>query len=242
MFRRRYRGGYLSATRHPWPSLVFLLPLLLAYEAGVLLLGGPQPDALRNGADAWMRWGLDSFGLHQLYWAPGLIIGIFLGSSWLRFWDKPEGVPAVCLGMAVESVLFALGLWAMSRELGPLLSSLGVKLSLGPKTLNRIVTFVGAGIYEELLFRLLLFFVLRFLLRLLGISSLLAAVLTTITSALLFSAAHHIGPYGEPFDRYLFLFRALAGLYFGLLYQLRGFGIAVGAHACYDVIVGVLMV
>ena len=66
--------------------------------------------------------------------------------------------------------------------------------------------------------------------------------MTTFISAVLFAAAHHIGPYGEPFDRSVFLFRALAGLYFGLLYQLRGFGVAVGTHASYDVLVGVLMV
>ena len=52
-------------------------------------------------------------------------------------------------------------------------------------------------------------------------------------------AAHHVGPYGEPFEGYNFLFRTVAGVYFALLFQLRGFGIAVGAHACYDVVVGV---
>ena len=44
-------GDYLRATRHPWPCLLFLLPLLAAYELGVHQLGGGQPDALRNGAD-----------------------------------------------------------------------------------------------------------------------------------------------------------------------------------------------
>ncbi len=244
MLMRRYPGGYLSSTRHPWPCLLFLLPLLLAYEAGVLLLGGPQAETLRNGADAWLRWGLDAFGLHQLYWAPGLIIGIFLAWSWLRVWDRPDFTLGICAGMAVESVLFAIGLWALSREIGPLLSEWGIRLSVKPtnQAVNRVVTFVGAGIYEEMLFRLLLFWVLGFFFRVIGTFSLLAAILTTITSAVLFSAAHHIGPYGEPFNRYTFFFRMLAGLYFALLYQLRGFGIAVGTHACYDVIVGVLMV
>ena len=32
-----------------------------------------------------------------------------------------------------------------------------------------------------------------------------------------------------------------AGLYFALLFRLRGFGIAVGAHALYDVMVGVVL-
>ena len=64
---------------------------------------------------------------------------------------------------------------------------------------------------------------------------------SVLTSALLFSAAHHVGPYGEAFNHSVFLFRTLAGLYFALLYQLRGFGIAVGTHTCYDVLVGVVV-
>jgi hypothetical protein len=223
--------------------LLFLIPLLVAYEAGVLWLGGAQPDSLRNGADTWLRWGLDAFGLHQLYWAPATIIIVFLGWSWLRFWDRPDRVAALWIGMAVESCIFAFGLLEMSRELRPLLTDLGIRVSVGPQSriAGRIITFVGAGIYEEVLFRLLLFFVLRSLLRLIGLPPLIAGLLTTGLSAVLFSLAHHIGPYGEPFGAYVFLFRALAGLYFGLLYQLRGFGIAVGTHASYDVLVGVLM-
>jgi membrane protease YdiL (CAAX protease family) len=240
---RRYRGGYILSTRHPWPCLLFLLPLLIVYEAGVVWLGGPQPEALRNGADTWLRWGLESFGLTQLYCAPALIAVVFLLWSVVRYLDRPDGVIGICMGMAAESVLFGLGLWALSRELGPFLDEMGIKLNVGPnpKVLGRIVTFVGAGIYEEVLFRLVLFFILRRFFRHFFFSSLVAIPLTMIASAVLFSACHHIGPYGEPFNSYVFLFRLLAGFYFALLYQLRGFGIAVGTHAFYDVLVGVLM-
>lgn len=241
---RHYRVGYLTATLHPWPCLLFLVPLLVIYEAGVVWLGGAQPQTLRNGADTWLRWGLERFGLHQLYCVPFLIVAIFLAWSWLRFWDRPVGVASICFGMALESALFALGLWALSRELGPLLEQMGIPLSLGTQQprLNRVITFVGAGIYEEVLFRLLLCFVLGFLFRQIGMPFLVSGVLTLLASAVLFAAAHHIGPYGEKFECYVFLFRSLAGLYFALLYRLRGFGIAVGTHACYDVLVGVLMV
>jgi Type II CAAX prenyl endopeptidase Rce1-like len=241
---RRFHAGYLASTQHPWPCLWFLLPLLVAYEAGVLWLGGAQPDVLRNGADAWLRWGLEVFGLHQLYWAPVLIIVIFLSWCWLRRWDNPAKLSVVWRGMVIESLLFAGGLFVSSRALGPFVGELGIHLSANgdAKTLGPIITFVGAGIYEELLFRLLLFLAVGFLLRLAGVSSWLAALLTTISSAMLFAAAHHLGPYGEAFDRSVFLFRAFAGLYFALLYQLRGFGIAVGTHTFYDLLVGVVMV
>jgi Type II CAAX prenyl endopeptidase Rce1-like len=241
---RRFHVGYLGSTLHPWPCLVFLLPLLLAYEAGVLWLGGAQPDVLRNGADAWLRWGLEAFGLHQLYWAPILIVVIFLGWSWTRRWDRPEKLAAVCRGMVIESLIFAVALFGLSRALGPLVNDLGIRLSDGTETrgIGQIITFVGAGIYEEVLFRLLFFLAIGWLVRLAGATRLLCAIIMTLASATVFAAAHHVGPYGETFDRSIFLFRVLAGSYFALLYQLRGFGIAVGTHTCYDVLVGILIV
>jgi hypothetical protein len=66
-----------------------------------------------------------------------------------------------------------------------------------------------------------------------------AALLASAGGAIGFAAAHHVGPYGEPMNPYVFLFRAIAGLYFTVLFIARGFGIAVGAHAGYDILVGV---
>src|SRR5688500_16846788 len=113
------RTPYFQATRHPWPSLVFLLPLLLAYEGGVLWLGGTDPEALRNGADAWVRWGLTRLGLPHACWPPALIAVFFLGWSLLRRGDKPYDLVGVVSGMGIETVFFALGLWGLSRALGP---------------------------------------------------------------------------------------------------------------------------
>jgi hypothetical protein len=57
---------------------------------------------------------------------------------------------------------------------------------------------------------------------------------------LLFSAAHYIGPLGDSFALYSFTFRAVAGLFFAMLFLLRGFGIAAGTHFFYDLLVGLL--
>src|SRR5665213_3226717 len=56
-------AGYFAATRHPWPCLLFLMPLLASYEGGVFWLGGAHPDALRIGADNWVRCALTAVGL-----------------------------------------------------------------------------------------------------------------------------------------------------------------------------------
>jgi membrane protease YdiL (CAAX protease family) len=235
-------GGYLGATRHPWACVLFLLPLLGAYEAGVVLAGDGQPEALRNGADTWLRWALQTLGLSPMYGAPVVLVTVLLGWSWVRRHDRPRELLATWLGMTVESVLFAAGLWCLSRTLAPLLDGLGVQLdypAADTAALEQIISFVGAGIYEETLFRLMLFSLLTVLFRQAEVP--LAALFAGLTSSLLFAAAHNLGPHGEPFAAYVFLFRTLAGLYFALVYSLRGFGIAVGAHAGYDVLVGVLV-
>jgi membrane protease YdiL (CAAX protease family) len=242
-------GSYYPATRHPWPCFLFLLPLLLLYEGGVLWLGGTEPEALRNGADAWVRWALSSFGLNQMYLPPVFLMGIFIVWSWWRRRDRPFDLLGTTTGMAIESVLFAVGLWVISRELGPFLDLLGVRLSAGEpppaiaqssleQAVGQVVTYVGAGVYEEVIFRLLLFSGLEWLLGWIAVPEPLTTLLGAVGSAAVFSAAHHFGPFGEPFNGYVFLFRTLAGLYFAVLFRLRGFGIAAGAHACYDVLIG----
>jgi membrane protease YdiL (CAAX protease family) len=230
----------VRATRHPWPCLFFLLPLLAAYEIGIVCLGGNQVAALRNGADTWLRWALEAFGIHQLYAAPILVAVVFFVWSLLRLDDRPDDLMSVCLGMAIESVVFGLALWGISRGLPELWEGLRTQVGHNSSAdgLSQVVTFVGAGIYEELLFRLLLYSGLAAILRALGAPSAIAILGAAALSATLFAAAHHVGPYGERFDDYIFVFRALAGVYFAMLYQFRGFGIAVGAHALYDVLVG----
>ncbi len=233
---------YFHATRHPWPSLLFLLPLLAAYEGGIFWLGGPQPDALRNGADAWLHWGLETVGVDFAYAPPALIALVFLGWSYAARAKRPHDLVGVVSGMVIEAVFFALGLWGLSRALGPVLDHFGIQLRVAPaKAVGQAITFIGAGIYEEVLFRLVLFSALAFLLRLILLPPLVALPLAAAGSAALFAAAHHVGPFGEPFDNYVFLFRMLAGMYFAAVYRLRGFGVAAGAHALYDVVVGVAM-
>ncbi len=248
------KNSWLQAPRHPLPCLLFLLPLLAAYEVGVLWLGGRQADALRNGADAWLRWAFQHFGLTALYGPPLLIIAVFLAWSWRRRGDRPDDLMGVWLLMAIESVIFALLLWGLSRAQTPILERLGDLGDLGDRLGDRLgtllsiredlafsVSFVGAGIYEELLFRLLLFPFIVWLLRWIDVPELPAIALAVLLSALLFAAAHHVGPGSEPFHAQVFFFRLLAGVFFALLFQLRGFGIAVGTHACYDILVGVAL-
>jgi membrane protease YdiL (CAAX protease family) len=106
-----------------------------------------------------------------------------------------------------------------------------------------IVTGVGAGIYEELLFRLVLILSLLVLFQdVLGWGKSNSIVLAVLVSAALFGAHHHIDfltgrpNQGDLFDWTKFVFRTMAGIYFAILFAIRGFGITAGTHAFYDII------
>lgn len=110
-----------------------------------------------------------------------------------------------------------------------------------------IVTAIGAGIYEELIFRLILISLLMlFFQNFLGASRKTSILLSIVISSILFSAHHHIifvnGKFGigEIFSAASFIFRTLAGVYFTVVFAVRGFGIAAGTHVFYDIIAAVL--
>ena len=112
-----------------------------------------------------------------------------------------------------------------------------------PLLLTNIVTGIGAGIYEELVFRLILICVLMMLFQdVLRLSHKSSVILAVLISAALFSAHHHIvfmnGQIGQiaDFNWTKFSFRTMAGIYFAILYAIRGFGITAGTHAFYDII------
>ncbi|MCJ7730329.1 MAG: CPBP family intramembrane metalloprotease, partial [Sedimentisphaerales bacterium] len=105
------------------------------------------------------------------------------------------------------------------------------------------VTGVGAGIYEELLFRLVLICTLMLLFQdVLGWNKGNSIVLSVLISAAMFGAHHHIDflsgrpNQGDLFDWAKFTFRIIAGVYFAVLFAIRGFGITAGTHAFYDII------
>jgi membrane protease YdiL (CAAX protease family) len=111
-----------------------------------------------------------------------------------------------------------------------------------------IVTGVGAGIYEELVFRLILICALMVLFQdVFGVDHKNAVILSVLISAALFSAHHHhimfldgrLGR-GTPFNLAEFIFRTAAGVYFAGLFAIRGFGITAGTHAFYDIIATVI--
>lgn len=244
---------YWQQAREPLACLVFLAPLLVVYEAGVLWFGGDQPLSVRNGADYWLRSGLMSLGV-EAFLLPGLIIGGLL--IWHRYGDYPWRLSRETLvGMFAESMILAVCLlfvaqlqdmafqcWFPSdvviRDSSPGQRPL---LAIPANFGGQMISYIGAGVYEEVMFRLLLLPVCLTVFQRVfkmrdGWSACLAVFLTSLT----FSVTHYVGSSGEAFSLFSFTFRMTAGCFFASVFLLRGFGITVGCHAIYDLMVGVL--
>lgn len=225
---------YWVLSRTPLTSLAFTLPLVLAYEGGVLLLGRGSP---RNGADVWLRQLLDALGFGGYFLLPLLTIVGLLAWHHVEH-DRWRFSPAVLIGMCLECLILAVvlvGLARLQSRLWPLDVGTGATAVVA-----RFVGFCGAGLYEEVLFRLLLLPVVGWTIARLGAAPAAAAAWAMLFTSVLFAAAHYVGPLGDPFDLHSFVFRAIAGVFFATLFLVRGFGIAAGTHAAYDMIVGLL--
>ncbi|MCH2398073.1 MAG: CPBP family intramembrane metalloprotease [Pirellulales bacterium] len=226
---------YHQESRRPLASLVFVIPILVVYEAGGLMLG---PQAMRNAADGWLRELLRFLGFGQYFLLPLLTCAILLGWHHLsgKAWRVASGVVS---GMWVESAALAVVLVIGARGLPGLVLDVQGDPDLAGTWLDQCVSFMGAGIYEELLFRLMLLPAVIGLFKLTGVPLSTAVMSAVILTSLLFSAAHYdwFLTAGEPFEVSSFVFRTLAGGFFSGLFLWRGFGIAVGTHALYDIFV-----
>ena len=238
------RQSYWDLTRSPRYSLTFAIPLLLAYETLALVLNQGTGTGIRNGADVLLRTlaatllgdrgplllgGLVAFALMVLAWRDSR-----RSSGSLR----PRYFVLMLIESAVLAVVFGFVVGIITAQLLnalPLMASTTGQLEQMSWPVVFMVS-LGAGLYEELVFRVLLVSALLFLARtVLGLGKVASTVVAVVTGALVFSAFHYIGQYGDPIEAPSFIFRTVAGLAFSALYVLRGFGVTAWTHALYDV-------
>ena len=216
------RRGLLA---RPLEALVFLLPLIVFYE--IRSLARPQDRVI---AFDLLRAFFELFG-HVGIWAPGLGVIVILlathaasGEKWAIRWERVGLMYVEAAALAVPLLVLN---WAIPLTAGQ---------ALFPPSLDRIALGIGAGIYEELVFRLVLISVVMIVgADLLRLSRTSVAVVAIVVSSLAFAAHHHY-PIGiEPFDMTPFAFRTVAGGYLAIVFWYRGYGSAAGCHAAYNV-------
>jgi hypothetical protein len=240
--------GYLEQTKLPVYSLTFVLPLVLFYEVAIVVVNQPliatRGYGIRVTADDLLRdmMGtlLSAMGLGGFFMSGILVVAVLL--AWQIISRKPWDVKlGTLLGMLVESLLIGFVLYLAARYVLDPLTKMTIENDSAPQWLysslfRDIVLGVGAGVYEEFVFRLVL--VWTFALIVAGFTNVTwdrSIVVAVFLSALAFAASHHMGLMGDKVTWETMAFRTSFGLLFGALYYFRGFGVAVGAHALYDV-------
>lgn len=232
--------NHLAGRVDPLTSAILVFPLFLVYQLGILLSRG------LNGVDFVTASFVEMCERDLANYLVMLSVMLLVYAAVLLLLRQRETFdPKAFVPVLAESTFYAISmgsiiLFIMHRfvELIPSLATgeLAAALATGLSALDVIVISAGAGLHEELLFRLL---------GIGGLSWLLAGVMNDkqawvaalIISSLCFSLAHHVGPAGEPFEFAAFTYRALAGVFFALVYQVRGLAVAVWTHAIYDIYV-----
>jgi len=248
------RNSYLERTSRPIYAIIFLIPFIITYELGSIFIQTSVLNSHMQGrviAFSWVQKFVEFLGFSSRFaWivTPLVVIFILIGlqiaskKRW-KFWLTD------LFPMSVECVLFAIP--------PSIISCSAVSSNLADEQyqpqppqqrswLADIITGIGAGIYEELIFRLVLICILMMIFQdFLKFNRTSAIVASILISAALFSAHHHIDflnwqPTREPFNIAKFVFRTLAGVYFACLFAARGFGITAGTHAFYDIMAVVI--
>jgi membrane protease YdiL (CAAX protease family) len=227
--------SYWHLSRSPFYSFVFTLPFFALYEIATLTLNEDQLFHIRNGADVLLRQFFAIFGdwgIHALniVFIVGFVVSFLLQKS-RRQMTTVRG--AYLMQMLTEGLFWG-GLLFVFMKLAPTLLS----FPSGRSLIQQMTLAVGAGLYEEFLFRVVAIFLLV---------SLISAILqwerrwctfaAVVISAILFASFHYVGDFGEIFILKTFLLRTIAGLFLGIVYIFRGFGITALAHMSYDFIV-----
>ena len=226
-------SNYWRYSRSAYYSAVAALPLLVIYEI-LIVLSQSRYWGIRNAADVWIRTFLMAFDLQAQH-----ITFVLIGISLALIPIAKSRARGIKLKANYFALMFAECL-GFSLFLGVVLQSilrLGGLSSGGPGSglMQNLALSVGAGLFEEIIFRVILLNLLFLLLSPLLKKKVVAAVVSVLLASFLFSLSHYVGTMADTWQLYSFMFRWAAGLLFTVLYFVRGFAITAYTHALYDI-------
>ncbi|MEE9167437.1 MAG: hypothetical protein V3U24_08270 [Candidatus Neomarinimicrobiota bacterium] len=227
--------SYFSLSRSPFYSFVFTLPLFAVYEMMVLFLSHDQLNTLRNGADVLLRQFLGVFGFWGVY---VLSVVFILGFIVVFLWQKKNWRITSVRGEYLLRMLGEGTFWGFVLYLILKFAPSLLMFTTGRDLSQQVFLAIGAGLYEEFVFRVVAIGVIGLLLRIVFLwSRFWRTLMAVVISAGLFSAFHFVGSFADSFSLPLFFYRVFAGILLGALFVERGFGITAYAHMVYDLIV-----
>ena len=234
---------YWQLSQTPRYSLLFALPLFIGYEVLQLAVSGGPGGDIRNGADVILQsLFAELMGRRgpMIFEIALIVLGLTLVAYDMRRHGRHLS-RMVFFGMSLETLALAILCGVLVGGItSHLFGAMGLSIGQIERTPLpvRLMLSLGAGLYEELLFRVIIVGVLAWAgHRVLGWSARLSGIVAVTVGALAFSAIHYVGAYGDQLTLYSFVYRTLAGVFFSALYLLRGFGITAWTHALYDVFV-----
>ncbi len=231
-------ADYWNQSRYPLTCLVFLAPLLLGFEIAIRIHDSSLSEGGMNGAYVWLQEMLGWCGVKFAFSLPLLVaVCLLIRHLFGRF---PIRVTSESLTMmCVESLLLALLLVLLGQvQVGMVTGTISlIEAAIPSENTVVVLTSVGAGLYEEFLFRAMLLPAMYLAFRFFLLPRIPAMTSAVILTSLLFSAAHYVGVSGDPFSIMTFCFRTWAGIFFCVVYLTRGLGIAVGCHVMYNILV-----
>lgn len=231
----------------PLHVLVFLLPLLAAYEIGSVLYLSDMKSGVMQSVRAYRLFD-DFFQVFGLAGAalPGIALVTVLVVWHVLARDRWRIDGETLAGMFIESFAWTLPLLVLAATVAHAGASTKLGFAAGDagrqsvsiaqlQLMARATISVGAGLYEEMLFRLVALAVLHFVLvDIIGLTHRWGYAIGILISALGFAFYHTPT---LPAEWAYFVFTLIAGVYFGTVYVMRGFGVVVMTHAIYDVLV-----
>jgi hypothetical protein len=226
---------YYYVTQRPWPSLLFVLPMLLVFELGTYFRQGTMGGATSQLVATFLIEKMVAVFGSSGFFFPGLVTIAILLAIHIVGKHPWKFDPFVLPGMLGESLLWTLPLLVFNRVLHTAVLAGG---KIQDQWIDEVICSFGAGLYEELIFRLICITVLVIvLIDVCKLPRTAAGIFIMMVSAVLFAAQHHPPLGTQPFILSDFLFRIAAGLFLAGLFAFRGFGIAAGCHSFYNVIV-----
>lgn len=242
----RLGNDYLRLSKTLTYSYLFALPLVVLYEIGIFFVNNGSPFGVRIGADVMLKRVLTFLGLDNTLLFAAVVVIVGIGVFFYERRYNLKIIPRYFAYMLGESAIYAVVIGTVvaifvgqlfGMALGPALQVPGeTDSSMGAG----LVLSLGAGVYEELIFRVFLVTLLYAGLQLLSVDDRVRYVIAAVIGALIFSAVHYTGSLGDTFTLSSFTFRFLMGLALNGIFLLRGFGVAAMTHALYDVYVTVI--